>query len=57
MATTARANQDRIARDEACDAVFDDMTELVLEFVTETGLLTPDDLRAALNEAIATFAE
>ena len=46
----------RIARDQACDAVFDEMTNLVLEFVTESGLLTAGDLRAALDEAIATFA-
>ena len=57
MTATARASQDRIARDEARDAVSDEMTNLVLNFVTESGLLTGDDLRAALNEAIATFAE
>ena len=41
------AGQAQIARDEACDAVFDEMTDLVLAYVAETGLLTPGDLRRA----------
>lgn len=45
-----------IAREQACDAVFDEMTNLVLAYVAETGLLTPGDLRAALDAAIADFA-
>ena len=54
--STAQENQAQIARDQALDAVTEEMTELVLEFVTESGLLTAADLRAALNDALVTAA-
>jgi hypothetical protein len=53
--TTTQQNQARIARDQAFDAVNEDMTELVLEFV-DSGLLTAADLRAALDDALLTVA-
>ena len=54
--STAQENQAQIARDQALDLLAEEMTELVLEFVTESGLLTAADLRAALNDALATAA-
>ena len=55
--STAQENQAQIARDASAATCWtDDMAELVLEFVTESGLLTAADLRAALNDALATAA-
>jgi hypothetical protein len=48
----AQANQDQIARDEARDAVTDDMADLVVKYITDTALLTPADLRIALEVAL-----